>query len=611
MSETKLMPRWRLDSLLPPSIMEDIEAAAFELVRAVLIRSTYIPGVRHRLGWCGIHEVVAPGSRPGSITAKINDRPGIFALNPIEGNQGRGSRFSLSYFPAPDEQILENFSIEAGIQALAPDFLDKVRHFSLHPELTTLFHIGFIEAAVEEQGVFLAFQACERLAWTSDDGIEILRPEGPVQAVAPGSIDQDLSALDIAIDFFKPLAAAFTYTLASPPSIFYTQRKKFNSSSPIFQETHEQRWTMGYFSQGKKAGPFDWEQPPATIVWEPPNPFPEAYKHELWWSPDLAGAGNSLDKKSMGITDKPRFILLTGFLGTGKTSFLDHFIQAQTATNNFVAVVQNEIGEKGLDAALLDQTYAVTQMDEGCVCCSLSGNLRGALSDILDRFQPDFIVLETTGLANPANILGEIDDLNDLLEFGSITTIVDSRAGSRTLDRFEVARDQVRLADVILLNKCDLDTQGNNALKEKTALKEKIRRLNPVADIHLTTHGDIHPGALYGVNFRNPARPKLFSTLGACATHENDRIETRLINLEAPLDEANLLRAIKNGGEQILRVKGIAEFYDHTGPMVFQYAPGTCQVSEFSGPDTGDRFLVVIGQDLEKNFDHRSILQCV
>jgi G3E family GTPase len=297
--------------------------------------------------------------------------------------------------------------------------------------------------------------------------------------------------------------------------------------------------------------------------------------------------------------------LLTGFLGTGKTSFLDHFIQAQTAVNNFVAVIQNEIGERGLDATLLGQTYAVTQMDEGCVCCSLAGNLRGALSDILDRFQPDFIVLETTGLANPANILTEIDDLNDILEFGSTTTIVDSRAGSRTLDRFEVARDQVRLADVILVNKCDLDTHGHDALKEK------IRRLNPTADIHLTTHGAIHPGVLYGVNFRNPVRQKMFSALGTYATHADDRIETRLIDLAGPLDEDGLLTTIRSGGEQILRVKGIAEFTDRTGPMVFQYAPGTCHVSEFTGPDTGDRFLVVIGQDLEKNFDHGRILECI
>ncbi|MCP4721166.1 MAG: GTP-binding protein [Desulfobacteraceae bacterium] len=612
MPETHFIPHEQLAGLLPPSVMDNPDEAAFELVRAVLIRSTYIPGVRHRLGWCGIHEVVSPWSRPGSITAKVNDRSGVFALHPIEtapaeSRSGCSSRFTMCYFPAPDEQILEQFSIEAGIAALAPDFMDRVRQFSLHPDLISLFHIGFIDCAVQDHGVFMALQASERLGWRSEKGIMVDTSGGSAQAVAPGGIDQDLPAREIAMNFFRSLVASFTYTLAFAPSIFYSQKRKSQVSLEHFHDTFEQRLTMGYFCRAEQSGDFDWQNSPVKLIWDETRPVPDSNDNELWWTPDLTGAGNSLDKKAMGITYKPRFILLTGFLGSGKTSFLDHFIQAQTASNNFVAVVQNEIGEKGLDAALLDQTYAVTQMDEGCVCCSLAGNLRAALSDILDRFQPDFIVLETTGLANPANILREIDDLDDLLEFGSITTIMDSRAGSQTLDRFEVARDQVRLADVILLNKSDLESQDHDALKDK------IRRLNPSVDIHLTVHGDIHPGILYGVNFRNPVRPKMLSSIGSGvgshATHEKDRIETRLIDLDGPLEQNNLLTAIKNGGNQVLRVKGIADFKDQCGPMVFQYAPGICQISEFSGKDAGDRFLVVIGQELEKNFDYRSMLQ--
>ncbi len=208
------MPDRRLDSLLPPSIMDDPEESAYELMRSVLIRSTYLPGVRHRLGWCGIHEAVTPGARPGSITAKVNDRPGVFALHPVASARNRESRFALSYFPAPDEDILEAFSIEAGICALAPDFMDRVRAFSRHPDLMSLFHIGFVGARVDEQGVFLSICACERLGWNSKDGIVVQGPDGPVQAVEPGQADQDLKALGIAKEFFGPLAASFTYTLA-------------------------------------------------------------------------------------------------------------------------------------------------------------------------------------------------------------------------------------------------------------------------------------------------------------------------------------------------------------------------------------------------------------
>ena len=87
----------------------------------------------------------------------------------------------------------------------------------------------------------------------------------------------------------------------------------------------------------------------------------------------------------------------------------------------------------------------MTEVDEGCVCCTLAGSLRSALSGILSEFQPDFVVLETTGLANPANLLSEIADLEDMLEFASVTTVVDAVCGPHSLKDHEVARSQVRL----------------------------------------------------------------------------------------------------------------------------------------------------------------------
>ncbi|WP_394699480.1 CobW family GTP-binding protein [uncultured Desulfobacter sp.] len=587
-------PAWGLDTLLPPSVVNTPELAGYELARAVLIRSTYIPGIRHRLGWRGIHEAIVPGGPPGSLTAKVNDLPGVFSFCPVEPGPGHTARFLLSYYPAPEEALVEKYSIEAGISALAPDYMEKVRNFIDHTEFSELFHIGCVDCMKSDHGVFISFQALHRLGWIAEKGIVIENENGPFQAVAPGGIDQDLPAFDIGMAFFKPLAASFSYTLGAAPSCFYSQTRKKETAAG-FLETPEQGLTLGYFSNGEQRWMSGWEDAYTNIAWSPGDPFPHPFENELWWTPDLTGAGTSLDKKAVGVMTKPRFILLTGFLGTGKTSFLDHFIQAQTAANNFVAVIQNEIGEKGLDAALLDQTYAVTQMDEGCVCCSLAGNLRAALSDILDRFSPDFIVLETTGLANPANILSELQELNDLFEFGSVTTLVDGSQGRRTLDRFEVARDQVRLADVILVNKCDLPTV------DLGGIEKQIRQLNPVAMVHQTVNGAIHPGVLYGVNFRSPLNRPLFFMPGTHATHEDDQIETRLVTFDHPVDEAGLNAVIQGAGEQILRVKGIVRFNDRSGPMVFQYAPGTWRITPFTGEDTKDYFLVFIGLNLEQH----------
>lgn len=120
---------------------------------------------------------------------------------------------------------------------------------------------------------------------------------------------------------------------------------------------------------------------------------------------------------------------MTGFLGSGKTSFLNHFVEYQAERNAFVAIVQNEIDAKNLDTHLLGQHYAVTAMDEGCICCTLAGNLNMALVESVSGFQPDFVVVETTGLANPANFLSEISELEDHLDFCSITTTVDATQG--------------------------------------------------------------------------------------------------------------------------------------------------------------------------------------
>ena len=149
--------------------------------------------------------------------------------------------------------------------------------------------------------------------------------------------------------------------------------------------------------------------------------------------------------------ERPPLIILTGFLGSGKTSFLQHFIEYQTQRSRFVAVIQNEIGEVGLDGKLLD--YTVTEIDEGCVCCSLAGNLKQAVRGILESFSPDTIILETSGLANPLNLLEEMSELGEVVRFDTTVTLVDVLNLESTLSDYRIAVDQIRAADVIVLNK--------------------------------------------------------------------------------------------------------------------------------------------------------------
>ncbi len=589
-----------LSSLLPPTLLEKPAQAAAELPRALMTRSNFIPGVRHRLGWRGVRDC-AKGH--GGLTVRVASMPGIYGLSLL--NTGKHNKtglatFSISYFPTPSEDLIELFSIQAGIAAQAEDYLERVREFTLHDDLRALFGIAVLEAYSHPAatGMALALTAPKQDIVIALDGITVQTPSGPVQAVAPNGEDQNLPAQDIAMPLFNALAASASYCLGTPPQAL-TQ-----SSRPAMQRTYGNKSGLtskpAPLIQDKRFGlgwgmsvPKNMDMKTTDLTWAEPDPLPEEFKDASWLSADIPGADNSLDKRAMGIKENPRLIVLTGCRGAGKTTFLARFIEEQAAKNGFVAVIQNEIGQKGLDGKLLGQNYAVTEVDEGCVCCTLAGSLRSALSDILSKFQPDFVVLETTGLANPANLLSEIADLDDMLEFSSVTTILDAPGAKRALTEHEVARSQVRLADVLLINKTDLATK-----EELEELETHIRELNTTGSIHRVAYGDIQATALYGVNFRNtPNRPApSIPVMGMHATHLDDDIQSALITLNGPVNRDAFKQGVAALPDQVLRAKGIVRFKDTEPAEIFQYVPGYSDLTPTDAKPK-DYFLVIIGQD--------------
>jgi len=589
-----------LNTLLPPSLQENPVLAAAELPRSLTTRANFIPGVRHRLGWRGVRDC-AKGE--DGLTVRVSEMQGVYGLHLLNTESGEGqdvANFGIAYFPAPDEELIESFSIQAGIVAQRDDYFERVREFTLYTDLYALFGIAVLEAHFHPKtmGISLALTAPDHDRIIALDGVTVETPNGPIQAVPPAGEDQNLPAFSVAIPLFNALSASASYCLETAPQSLIRQtrpgmRKVYGKRHGLKSEPSsgvmDVRLGLGWFMEAPDNRDFKSQE----LLWNAPAKLPNDYKDAPWMSATIPGAGNSLDKRTMGITDRPRLIVLTGFLGAGKTSFLTRFIEDQVAKNGFVAVVQNEIGQKGLDSQLLGQHYAVTEVDEGCVCCTLAGSLRTALSGILSEFQPDFVVLETTGLANPANLLSEIADLDDMLEFASVTTVLDASCAFRALADHEVARSQVRLADVLLLNKTDL-TDASSAEK----LEATIRELNPTADLHRTNHGEVSSTALYGVNFRKPLkRPThTLSLMGHQATHGDDNIQSSLIELEAPLDRETFLDGVAQLPNAVLRAKGVVHFSDADEPEIFQYVPGSHSLTKHT--EASDQaFLVVIGQD--------------
>ncbi|MEE4254824.1 MAG: CobW family GTP-binding protein, partial [Desulfuromusa sp.] len=546
------------------------------------------------------------------FSVKIAEQEGIFGLNLVGAAQQRGqghATFDLYYFPSPEEELLESFSVAAGITALQPDYLHRVREFTTHETLKTLFHIGQLNLIFNsgKQAVELSLTAADQLILVSAEGVIVTKENRQEQVVAPGAVDQDLACFSLALNFFRVIAASFSFCLEEAPShlkrsygaghqyVYYHDQLTQQEQAP------ETRVINLALTWGAKSSlpQTDRNAFQTDILWHSPTSIPHEYADEAWWQAQTPGARFSVDKNSMGIDERPKLIILTGFLGSGKTSFLNHFIENQAERNAFVAIVQNEIGAKSFDTHLIGQHYAVTEMDEGCICCTLSGSLKLALSEIIAGFQPDFVVVETTGLANPANFLSEVSELEDHLEFCSITTVIDATQGFTVLQKYGVAREQVILADVILLNKTD-----DIPAAELKPLIEDIQTLNPFVAIHQGNHGNFSAPQLYGVNLTG--NTQLADSLKRINTtkhhtHGSHNISSILVKLQFPLNKDEFLEKATNLSEKVLRIKGVIQFTDNDVRYYYQYVPGSHSLTPTAEELPGESFLVIIGEDIEKS----------
>ena len=196
--------------------------------------------------------------------------------------------------------------------------------------------------------------------------------------------------------------------------------------------------------------------------------------------------------------------VLTGFLGAGKTTLLNRILTEQHGRR--IAVIENEYGDVGVDNQLVIQSdEELFEMNNGCICCSVRGDLIRILGRLLKRKDKlDAILIETTGLANPAPVAQTFfsdDEMRANFRLDAIVTLVDAKHILLHLGDSEEAQKQIAFADVILLNKTDLVTPA-----ELTALEARIRRMNAVAKIHRTQNAGLPIDQVVGVGGFNLSR---------------------------------------------------------------------------------------------------------
>jgi G3E family GTPase len=176
--------------------------------------------------------------------------------------------------------------------------------------------------------------------------------------------------------------------------------------------------------------------------------------------------------------------VLTGFLGSGKTTLLNRILTEQHGKR--IAVIENEFGEVGIDHELvINSDEEVFEMNNGCICCTVRGDLIRILGNLMKRRNKfDYILIETTGMADPGPVAQTFymdAEMQERLKLDGVVTLVDARHIWERLADSEEAQGQIAFADVILLNKIDLVTP-----EELAQLEARIRQMNAAAKIYRT-----------------------------------------------------------------------------------------------------------------------------
>ncbi|HEY1886553.1 MAG TPA: GTP-binding protein [Roseiarcus sp.] len=301
--------------------------------------------------------------------------------------------------------------------------------------------------------------------------------------------------------------------------------------------------------------------------------------------------------------------VLTGFLGAGKTTLLNRIL-TETHGKRY-AVIVNEFGEIGIDNDLIvDAEEEIFEMNNGCICCTVRGDLIRIIEGLMKRKgQFDGIVIETTGLADPAPVAQTFfvdEDVRRNTKLDAIVTVVDAKHLVDQLDGAPEAQEQIAFADIVILNKTDL--VGG---QELSAVKSRIRAMNPTALIHETERCGIELDQIlergaFSLDRILEVEPDFLD--GDHAHEHDDEVASLSLMSERPMDPTLFFPWIQDVtqrfGVDIMRMKGIIAFKNDADRFVVQSVhmllEGDHQRPWKDGEPRTSR-LVFIGRNLPKD----------
>lgn len=265
--------------------------------------------------------------------------------------------------------------------------------------------------------------------------------------------------------------------------------------------------------------------------------------------------------------------VLTGYLGAGKTTLLNRILTHEHGKK--VAVIINEFGEVGIDNQLvIDVEEEIFEMNNGCICCTVRGDLIRIIGNLMKRRDKfDHLVIETTGLADPAPVIQTFfmdEDVRSQTLLDSVVTVVDSKHIDQHWDSEEV-QEQIAFADVILLNKTDL--VSTQALEN---LKQKIQSMNVMAKLYPTYDANIEIDQILGIEaFSLDHALEIDPEILGEDAHQHDETVISVTIVESGDLNGKKLNSwiselLRNQGPDIFRMKGILSIQGEKNRFVFQ-----------------------------------------
>ena len=325
--------------------------------------------------------------------------------------------------------------------------------------------------------------------------------------------------------------------------------------------------------------------------------------------------------------------ILTGFLGAGKTTLLNHILTNQQGLK--VAVLVNEFGEIGIDHDLVLATSdTMVELSNGCICCSINGELVEAIDRLLAQPQQlDYVIVETTGLADPLPVAMTFlsSELRDECRLDSIITLVDAENFSLDLLTGEVGRKQIIYGDIMLLNKTDLVSE-----EQLKSVERALLQIKPDARILPCRRGDVPLGMLLSVGLFDSDR--WLEPEGQASDHDHNSgghhhhthdhhhhaaegdapgaiegFTSLSFRSDEPLDLRSFQNFLDNQlPKTVFRAKGILWFRQSERRHLFHLAGKRFSIDDDDWPSTMPRSnrLVLIGRDLNQAMLRQQLEEC-